>query len=822
MLCSILGKGSVLISLKSLGFCFITIGLLFLESHAQGQLNFGMLNKAQVDVDALGANTACTFVQQETGSGSGLTLAATFDRNTTAGNYILVLANWAVTASTFTLSSISDTQTNAYTLLNPSTYATNANTTHFKQIASEVAYAGPIVGGANTVTLHFSGATTKNAIQIYEVTPVTLDQTAATTGAASLPSAGLVTTTSAGECAVLAVTADATINNVNGDNGWIQSQTTGSANFERATGYQMKAAAGALTGNLYTTTPAFWTASMATFAPSGSTGSSGSAATHATSISWNHTVSGINRLLVVSVSAGAAAYSGVEGATITASYNGTGMTSLGTVHTGGWDQAFIQDFYLLNPTTGTHAVSVTVAGSHGEDLEGNSISFKNVNQTTPFQNLTFGLTPNVVASSNVAPTTPGNLIFDSISNGSAILTPNSGVTLQSITNLNGLTGGGNLALSTARGSGTVTTGYTSIQDDYGLIDFDVVAATNQIPAPAAPTKLVFSYPPPATFEYGICYSMIVQSQTAAGVPTSVTTPTVLTPTGTGMTFYSDYQCSTSIVTTTLPAYYSSTIIYFKATQNNKVLTVAGGGLTSATQTELLDGTALSGGGNLVGNGWYLVQSGGPNQFGTKTSSPRTFNQATVAGGVVLVECSVGNLGTLSVSDNGGNAYTASPIGAFVNAGSTEEFFYVANNANPGATALTYNDTIGTNSISCNYAEFIDTTGPGAALDTSNGTGGTNASEDRQNGVTAGANTNIPGAMTVKMTAAGDLIVMYASTCDNNFTWNAPLAAANSITNATGGVFILGVASPAAATQAVSVKEVTNGCSWTIQAISFKP
>lgn len=98
-----------------------------------------------------------------------------------------------------------------------------------------------------------------------------------------------------------------------------------------------------------------------------------------TSFSWNHTVSGSNRVLVVmffrcqSTNAPSAV-----------TYNGAAMTSFGSRQDNS-GSGITRIYYLINPDTGTNSVSVTYA-SNSDILSGGSISFTGADQTTPLTN----------------------------------------------------------------------------------------------------------------------------------------------------------------------------------------------------------------------------------------------------------------------------------------------------------------------------------------------------------------------------------------------------------------------------------------------------
>lgn len=792
------------IMVRKLSLILLAFGLLSLRSSSEAYYNLGANVRGAVDVDAVGVSSGCDIIQTNAVSGAGTSLANSFVGNTVAGDTIVVTVSWVVGAATRTLSSVTDTQGNTYTLV-AGTYATQANTTHYKQIATQLAYATGIVGGADTVIATLSGAPTVVWSSIYEISPSTLDQVNSATGDSTTVSAGSITTTSNGECAFSQAALDAPTGQIipNASHGWSSDYVTSSGNGATTFGYEVQASAGALAGDSVPSLGGafYWSASMASFKSTGTESMGGSSAPHGTSLSWNHTCSGLNRLLVVQATLGGYGYT--VPATLSATYNGVAMTALPMYPSGGMDLGGLQLFYLINPPTGTHTVQVSSTGGPG-DIEANSVSFKNVNQSTPFQNVSVNLGLGSTAS-NTIQTTPGDMVLDSLSNGSPILSPNSGQMAQWITDLNGNTGAGSGGQSTLRGGGAMNVGWSTETDDWAEMDLDIVSANNNA-APPKPAKLAISNTS-ATFNYGQCTPLLIQTQTAAGVPTSVRSATTLNLNGTGMTFYSDSLCTTSITSTSLSANFTTALVYFEATQSGQNISVSAAGYSTVTQTETLN----SG----FGNGWYPVQSTYTEAFGSTTALTYSFNQATRAGDLIVAWCDTYNTGTLSMSDNAGNTYHLSPIGTLVSGVYTEQIFYVTGSL-AGATSYTISSTVASPNLWCLVSEIADTTGPGPTLDTTNGTGTTNAAEVRQTGTTAGANQTVPTSMTATTAAAGDLIFVAATTQDDDFTFNAPFTAYLGWSN------YLAAYSPSGTSQAVSIKEANNGKNWMVHAISFKP
>jgi hypothetical protein len=154
------------------------------------------------------------------------------------------------------------------------------------------------------------------------------------------------------------------------------------------------------------------------------------------------------------------------------------MTSAGKVHSNNSNKGFVELFYLKAPETGTHLVEVSLSGEASAEMEGGSVSFTGVDQTTPVQNITtnagYSTSPSVAVSSAV-----GNMVVDALSVGCNV--SSSGQTLRWNNNQSCQHGAGCGAQSTAAGASSVTMSYTTVNDWWGIIGMDVVAA-------AAPTS----------------------------------------------------------------------------------------------------------------------------------------------------------------------------------------------------------------------------------------------------------------------------------------------------------------------------------------------
>ena len=205
--------------------------------------------------------------------------------------------------------------------------------------------------------------------------------------------------------------------------------------------------------------------------------SAGTSAT-GTSLSWSHTCTGSNRLLVVGVAVGTVTSDASLVTTVT--YNGVSMTSASKVHSNGSSNGYIQMFYLIAPATGANTVAVT--NNSSADLAGGSVSFAGVNQSTP----TSGLATNVgngTSGSVSVSTNVGDMVIDALCNGSGFASGTSLQTTRWLINANSNSAAGNGASSTAAGAaGSVTMGYTNFNLDWwGLIGINI----KQVTAPSS-------------------------------------------------------------------------------------------------------------------------------------------------------------------------------------------------------------------------------------------------------------------------------------------------------------------------------------------------
>jgi hypothetical protein len=204
--------------------------------------------------------------------------------------------------------------------------------------------------------------------------------------------------------------------------------------------------------------------------------SAGQSGTLTASITWSHTCAGANRYAVVCASFGT---SGSDaGITLSATFGGTSMASLGVVHSNNGTSGFVQLFGLVNPATGANTVVVT-ASSGTNDIVGGSISFTGVHQTTPVGTAVTNFGAATPATVAVTGTTAGNMVVDAVCNGNNITSSNQ--TQRWLKNAFTTTAAGCAAGSTAAAGGTVTMSYAVTADWYGIVGVEVKAASAGLP-----------------------------------------------------------------------------------------------------------------------------------------------------------------------------------------------------------------------------------------------------------------------------------------------------------------------------------------------------
>lgn len=170
--------------------------------------------------------------------------------------------------------------------------------------------------------------------------------------------------------------------------------------------------------------------------------------------------------------------------TLSASYNGVAMTSLGVWHTGSGTAGFLQVWFMANPPSGSHTVSITAGGSP-LGINGGSVSFTGsgglsaVQTFVPSGNST---NPSLTFTGSIA----GNMVAAFVGGGSP-QTPSGSFTSRYNENTgSGQQGAGYTACSTiASPGGSTTASWTAASDFYAIAAVEVQAAVVNDFAPGA-------------------------------------------------------------------------------------------------------------------------------------------------------------------------------------------------------------------------------------------------------------------------------------------------------------------------------------------------
>lgn len=175
----------------------------------------------------------------------------------------------------------------------------------------------------------------------------------------------------------------------------------------------------------------------------------------ASTLSWTHTIgAGVTNGYVLAGVAVTDANDALPSPT-TVTCGGTAMTSLGKVHSNNSNVGYIQVFGLATgASTGAKTIAVTVAGSVPNGIEGGSISFSGVNQTTPVGTPATAFGAGTPLTAATAGSTSGNLVAGFGTAGNGITSATAPSTSRYINNSNA----NNNAAGSAAGATSPATG----------------------------------------------------------------------------------------------------------------------------------------------------------------------------------------------------------------------------------------------------------------------------------------------------------------------------------------------------------------------------
>jgi len=198
-----------------------------------------------------------------------------------------------------------------------------------------------------------------------------------------------------------------------------------------------------------------------------------------TTVTVSHVCSGDNRVLIVDAALGISP----DNRTLTATYNGVAMTSLGLRHSNDDTAGYIEKFILINPASGTHDIVVTRSGTGTPTLIVGGISFKNASQTLSdytgnfFSAAGSSTTPSVAVTSTLS----SSIVQDGAVNGSSFQTVGALQTQRWNLNVDNLSAGGNAAGSTEPGNGGTVTMSWLVDTDWWAIQAVEILTITAVP-----------------------------------------------------------------------------------------------------------------------------------------------------------------------------------------------------------------------------------------------------------------------------------------------------------------------------------------------------
>jgi len=186
-----------------------------------------------------------------------------------------------------------------------------------------------------------------------------------------------------------------------------------------------------------------------------------------TTVTVSHICSGTNRVLIVDAVIGR----NPDSFTLTATYNGVAMTSLGLTHSNGSTAGFVEKFILINPDSGTHDIVVTRSAGTVDSFIVGGISFTGASQTLADYTGNFfsASGTSTVPSVAVTGTLADSIIQDGACYGQPFVSTGANQTQRWQLDVNNDTAAGNAGGSTEQGNGGTVTMSSTITDDWWAI-----------------------------------------------------------------------------------------------------------------------------------------------------------------------------------------------------------------------------------------------------------------------------------------------------------------------------------------------------------------
>ena len=194
-----------------------------------------------------------------------------------------------------------------------------------------------------------------------------------------------------------------------------------------------------------------------------------------TTLSWSHTVTGSN----IAVVAGVAVDGSPDTMTCTCTCNGSAMTSLAKVHSGGGANTigYLQVFGIAGVTAGSASLVATCSAAPA-DINGGSLSFSGVSPGTPFGTAATAGSTSGTASAATAGSTTGNMVAGFCVEGTGITSATAPATSRFLNNYRGGAGNGagDSAGATSPSTGSaVTMAWTVTNDFWAAAAVEVLA-----------------------------------------------------------------------------------------------------------------------------------------------------------------------------------------------------------------------------------------------------------------------------------------------------------------------------------------------------------
>jgi hypothetical protein len=474
-------------------------------------------------------------------SAPSASVPVTYTLAQTAGNLNIVAVGWNDTTST--VSTISDTRGNTYTLAVGPTTGTG--------LRQSIYYAKNIAAGSNTITVTFNQAAPYVDVRIFEYSGLDasnpLDVTAGAVGTSTSASSGAATTTSANELIFGAGTTAGSFNNTGSPGFVVRVLTNPNADIGEDKTVSSTGSYSAVAG-LFSSRA--WVMQMATFRASGQ-GSGGNPAPTVTSISPTSgttlggtavSISGTGFLAGATVSVGGTAATGVtvvNSTTITATTaaHAAGTVSVVVTNTDGKSGILTigYTYVVINPaptvtsispasgtTAGGAAVSITGAGFLGGatvKLGGTAatgvtvVNSTTISATTP-AHIAGAVSVIVTNTDSQSGTLAGGYTYTNPAPSVVSVAPNSG-TANGGTALT-ITGTGILAGATVKLGGTAATGVT-------VVNSTTITATTPVHTTGAVNVVVTNTDAQSgTLTNGYTYTANLALGVFAGDPSSAT------------------------------------------------------------------------------------------------------------------------------------------------------------------------------------------------------------------------------------------------------------------------------------------------------------